>query len=296
MEEVMLSRAHPLQETGRESRLLAMTLAVSFVGHLVIFAVFVAGPIHLPSRTRLPHVVNVSLVSMPSSAPAAGSSTQAAAKERKPTKRTPAPVSKPAAKKTAPVSPKETVSTAPRKWKPKTSLKKKTFKPARVVQSAIKRIEKTAEASKPDPLASAFERLRDQVAVSEKESKETPAAGQGASMPGVKGDGAVGRAGSGGVLTSEILLYQQALSYHIRNNWVFSEELAGNRSDLEVRLMIKIAAGGEIKDVWFEKRSGNRYLDESAYKAVMKSNPLPALPKGYQLYHIGLIFTPSGLQ
>ena len=72
--------------------------------------------------------------------------------------------------------------------------------------------------------------------------------------------------------------------------------LAGKLSDLETRIMIKIMANGEIKDVWFEKRSGNQYLDESAYKAIVKSNPLPPLPKGYQFYQVGLIFTPTGLQ
>jgi colicin import membrane protein len=61
-------------------------------------------------------------------------------------------------------------------------------------------------------------------------------------------------------------------------------------------LKIKILANGEIKEIRFEKRSGNRYLDESAYKALMKTNPLPPLPKGFKLYEVGLIFTPKGLK
>ena len=72
--------------------------------------------------------------------------------------------------------------------------------------------------------------------------------------------------------------------------------MADQRTDVEARLMIKIMANGEIRDIWFEKRSGNRYLDDSAYKAVMKSSPLPALPRGYQFYTVLLGFTPSGLQ
>ena len=85
-------------------------------------------------------------------------------------------------------------------------------------------------------------------------------------------------------------------SYHIKKNWVFSEQLAGKRTDLEVRLLIKILENGTIQDIWFEKRSGNGYLDESAYKAITKANPLPPLPKGIQLYNVLLGFTPSGLQ
>jgi len=295
MEEPMQPRAYPSHETSRESRLLALTMTASLIGHLVLFAVFVFGPVRMPRQSRLPRVVNVSLVSLLPSAPPGRLPGPPAIRKSVPADTPKTHAGKSPEKQTAPVSPKETVSIAREKWKPKTSLKKKTFKPAKVVQSAIKRIEKTAEDSKPDPLASAIGRLRDQVAASEKEKKDAAAVDSGEKKPGAEGDSAAGGAGDG-VLTSEILLYQQALSYHIRNNWVFSEELAGNRFDLEVRLMIKIAASGEIKDVWFEKKSGNRYLDESAYKAIMKSNPLPALPKGYQRYNVGLIFTPSGLQ
>ncbi len=55
---------------------------------------------------------------------------------------------------------------------------------------------------------------------------------------------------------------------------------------------------GKIKDIWFEKKSGNSYFDESAFKAVKKSDPLPKLPKEYfkPYYNLGLIFTPSGLK
>jgi colicin import membrane protein len=55
---------------------------------------------------------------------------------------------------------------------------------------------------------------------------------------------------------------------------------------------------GEVRDVWFEKKSGNAYFDDSAFKAVKKANPLPQLPKGYlrPFYNLGLIFTPSGLK
>ncbi|MEZ4549755.1 MAG: hypothetical protein R2874_04560 [Desulfobacterales bacterium] len=56
----------------------------------------------------------------------------------------------------------------------------------------------------------------------------------------------------------------------LKNNWVFSEKLAGETRGLESRLVIKVLPDGTITDVWFE-RSGNDYLDNSAYKTVMKS-------------------------
>ncbi len=306
METMLQVNAYGLQGSENERRLLAMTYTVSAIGHLLLFIILVFGPGQMPSRKYVPSVVNVNLVSLPSlrPGPAAEPAGLPPAKPAEPVTKPEKPVVKEAPKK-APVTPetaKKAVSLAPQKWKEKTSLKEKTFKPEKVVKSAIKRLEKTAEASKPDPLATALDRLREKVEKSEKADSATGVpggtagsrsknqAGQGA------GSGLSGGGGLPGVLTTAILLYQRDIHDRVRNNWVFSEELAGARSDLETRLMVKIMANGEIKDVWFEKRSGNRYLDDSAYKAVMKSNPLPPLPKGYKQYNVGFIFTPSGLQ
>jgi len=67
---------------------------------------------------------------------------------------------------------------------------------------------------------------------------------------------------------------------------------------MEAVLAIKILRNGEIEDIWFDKKSGNAYLDDSAYKALVKSNPLPPLPKDYMRpdYKIGLRFGPKGLK
>jgi len=95
---------------------------------------------------------------------------------------------------------------------------------------------------------------------------------------------------------SQIEIYQAEVSVRLKNNWVFSEKLAGDTKGLESRLVIKIMADGKITDVWFEKRSGNTYLDNSAYKTVMRSNPLPPLPEGFAYFHLVLGFTPTGLK
>ena len=50
----------------------------------------------------------------------------------------------------------------------------------------------------------------------------------------------------------------------------------------------------EIYDL--KKKSSNKYFDDSVFKAVKKSNPLPKLPKGYPFYKVALRFTPSGLR
>jgi colicin import membrane protein len=63
-------------------------------------------------------------------------------------------------------------------------------------------------------------------------------------------------------------------------------------------LGFKIKPNGEISDIWFDQRSGNTYLDESAYRAIVKSNPLPPLPKGLfgGDYTVGIRFGPKGIK
>ncbi len=103
-----------------------------------------------------------------------------------------------------------------------------------------------------------------------------------------------GRGGSSEQYT-RIQIYQAEVRQRLTKNWAFSEALAGSTRGLESRVVITIMPDGEIRDVWFEKRSGNDYLDESAYKTVMKSNPLPPLPDGVPQYSLMVGFTPGGL-
>lgn len=115
---------------------------------------------------------------------------------------------------------------------------------------------------------------------------------------GAAGSGEGGSQG-GGMSTeafTRLQIYQAEVRSVLRNNWVFSEQLAGDTRGLESRVVMTIRQDGEITDVWFEKRSGNDYLDESAYRTVMKSDPLPPLPDGMPQYHLMVGFTPGGLQ
>jgi len=91
-------------------------------------------------------------------------------------------------------------------------------------------------------------------------------------------------------------LYNLVIGSTIEQNWVFNDVLAGMDQNLEVRILIKILKSGEIRDIIYETKSGNRYLDESAKKAIKKANPLPQLPAGLHSYDVGLMFTPKGLK
>jgi TonB family protein len=44
---------------------------------------------------------------------------------------------------------------------------------------------------------------------------------------------------------------------------------------------MKIRRSGEISEVRIEKRSGNRYFDESVLKAIRKAGALPPLPEWF---------------
>jgi colicin import membrane protein len=184
---------------------------------------------------------------------------------------------------------------APKK-KVKRSLKKKTFKSSKVLKSAIDRIEKTVEQTRPAPLKEAFERLEQEVeereAVNHLEPEVTKdESGLSARLP----------AGSGVSIkkTLELInIYRVEIAYRVQKSWAFSGQLAGDAENLQASLVFKVMPNGEIKDIFFTDRSGNSYLDESAYKAIVKSNPVDPHPEGISkpYVNVGLRFTPEGVR
>ena len=287
---------------GQDSPSLVLPFGVSFIFHLVVIGALVFMP-QFGSKPRFrPGVVNVSLVSLPSSGsdtagPAAASVVKPVPVEKeppqKPAVKIPEPKPVPAVQK-----PPEAVSLAPKQIKSKKSLKKETFDRTKMIDSAIERIEKKVEKTETDSVASAIEQLKHKVAASESQA-QTGAAASASGTAGAGNAGPLGGAGAGGARVQEsILIYQAEIQYQIQKNWAFSQQLAGDNTQLEAVLAIKILRNGEIEDIWFDKKSSNAYLDDSAYKAIVKSNPLPPLPDDYMrpFYEIGLRFGPKGLK
>lgn len=93
-------------------------------------------------------------------------------------------------------------------------------------------------------------------------------------------------------------IYRVEIAYKVQQNWASPDQLADGRSDLQTLLVFKVMANGEIKDIYFTDRSGNDQFDESAYQAVMKSNPVDPHPKSVSepYVQLGLRFTPEGIQ
>ncbi|MFP4531668.1 MAG: energy transducer TonB [Desulfobacterales bacterium] len=165
----------------------------------------------------------------------------------------------------------------------KTSMKNKTVQTAAMHRSAVEKLKEQSEKSRPNPLKDRINALKSEVGDTDRKLTDRLAAKTG------------GGRGSGRDM-DQIEVFQAEVAVQLKNNWVFSEKMAGQTQGLESRLVMKILPDGSITEVWFEKRSGNSYLDESAYRTVMKSDPLPPLPDGYPYYHLMVGFTPSGLK
>ena len=283
---VAIPREDLLNGMGNDSRRVAIAVTASLVCHLLFFSVVLYMQSHSVHRRPVDSFIRVDLVSLPERrAPAKASE--------------PAPV---AAKKVPSPSPKkETVSTQPRrkssdvpaKPKKKVSLKKKTFKPENVKKRALEKMEEKVDTTTTERIAAAIDRLKTKVAeeVREQPKPETKAPVQTGSIAGGGHD-------AGGRRAELIDIYRVEVAFQIQKNWAFPDQFAEDRSDLQTLLVFKIMPNGEIKDLFFTDRSGNRHFDESAYRAVMKSNPVAPHPKGLSEPYVqmGLRFTPEGVK
>jgi len=179
----------------------------------------------------------------------------------------------------------------------KKSLKKKTFNPDKVIASAVKQIEEKNDTDRPDSVQQRIEQMKSQIGSRPDTGRVDDNSGKTASTSGSStGSGGYASGGIAGGSFTQMQIYQAEVAVRMKQNWAFSPELAGNTQGMESRVVIKILGNGQITDVWYEKKSGNSYLDESAYRTIMKSNPLPPLPDGESYYHLVLGFTPSGLK
>ncbi len=332
-----ISYPYPEMGDGKESsdQLLHAVLVV-FIGHLIIIAALIFMPPLSFKKSYTPTIVSVRMVSLgdlrpegssgkkavveapasPAQAKAPPAETAEIARVAEPEVKVPPvpekkvavekkPVATPIPEERQPevsLAPKETPKEKPKEQpKAKTSLKKETFQPSRVVRSAIEQLEKETEDSRAKSVSDAIARLEKEVAnTSPRGGSGGKSQAGGGGGDGGTGSGARGRgpgSGGGGGAGSAKEVYDGLIAYHIQKNWAFSEQLARGQSNLETLVGIKILPNGEIQDIWIDKKSGNQYLDESAIRAIQKSNPLPPLPReiGLYFYEVRFRFTPEGM-
>jgi colicin import membrane protein len=267
--------------------------AVSIAVHLVLLVALVWTPTFWESdQGYLPNVVDVQMVDL-SDVGKGPESKEVAPKEQAP------PVEE--KKEESPEAPvleseskvKPEVSVAKPKKSTKKALKYKTFKSEKVVQNALKRVEKKLDSQTPKPLEDTIKRIREDVA----KKGRPPGSGDSAAKSGKVGKS--GAFGHGTRKEGELIdLYRLEIAYEINKNWAFAEQLSGGGKKLMASLAFKVMPDGTITDIFFTDRSGNQYLDDSAYRAIKKSSPVKPHPEKLSRAYVemGLRFTPEGVR
>ena len=266
-----------LESINTTDQKLYTAVVLSFLGHLLFFFLFIFLPKITPESKMPLRVINVQLVSPSAVMPTPASTPQ----QKAPASEAPPAAAPKAATPKADVSaapkPKEAVSLASKEneIETKQSMKKRTYKRERLLENAIKSVEKRVEESKTTPEQQALDQAESEAAV-----------------------GAKALSGEGKPTSDIQRIYYAEVVYNIQRNWAFSEQLAGSEKNLYNEVVIKIQRSGTIEDIWFDRRSGNRYFDDSTYKAILKSSPLPPIPNGISgsSLTLGLRFIPEGLK
>jgi colicin import membrane protein len=271
-----------------------MRVWVVMTGLSVLFHVlFFSGVIFLPQlrgqKQYIPSSVEVDLVSLPKAASQAPPAPRQVgpppkpAKDAEPVKPEPKPAEPPPPPPPEPeVVPEKPVPVEPSKLEVKKSQKKRAVDASKAIEGAIARMEKEAVDSRPQSVLQAIDKLRTEV------ESEGGVVLRGGSATGGQSE-----------KTLDLLdIYNAEIWHRIQRNWAFSEEMVRGRTDLEATIIVKIMRQGEIRDMWFESRSGNAYFDDTVFKAVKKSDPLPPLPESYRgpFYEVGFRFNLSELQ
>jgi TonB family protein len=283
------------------TRSLASSLAISLGMHVLVIAAVIYVPMDFSKPRLPPGAISVNLVSLPGPGPAPGPPAGDGAPPAETVKPVEAP--KPAPEKPAvsvappkpvPEAPKPEVSLAP-KVKEKKSLKEATKDSQKMIERAIERIEKKVSEPDTSSVTAAIERLKKKFGQAETGSGRPglpgPTAGQG-------GGGPAGGGGGGPGAIGPIDIYRAAVASQVERNWAFSPQLAGGDKNLKVGLVFRVLPNGEITDIRYTERSNNSYLDDSAYKAIVKSNPVaphpPTIKEPYVV--MAIRFTPEGVR
>lgn len=147
------------------------------------------------------------------------------------------------------------------------------------VEEAIERIRSAKEAQQ---ISSAIEGIRHRVTIGSSGAMESNGGASGASS---------------GIMSIKHKLYYNLIWQRIRSVWVLPEEVLRGKKNLETIIAIRISKNGQIEDLYFEKKSGNSYLDESCLRALKKASPFPPLPPGIEgdKLDLGVRFTPADL-
>jgi colicin import membrane protein len=273
---------------------------ISLGVHLVLFGVVIfSSGWFASSPSYIPSVIDVQMVDLSQINAAKGTTSDktaepATAKEAPKEIETPKETEAPVSVSREQPEKKPEVSVAPVRKTSKSALKYKTFKSEKVLKNALQRVEKKVDSQPPKPLEDTIKRLRDKVA------KEGKPGSTGTQVPetGQTGTG-MGFGGRGGQKEIELIdLYRLEIGYAVQKNWAFADQLAGGGKQMVASIVFKVMPDGKIVDIFFTDHSGNAYLDDSAYRAIVKTSPVKPFPAGLNrdFIVVGLRFTPKGVR
>jgi len=97
-------------------------------------------------------------------------------------------------------------------------------------------------------------------------------------------------------LNMQMKVYYAVIWSMIKEKWALPESILNN-TNLETIIEAKILRDGTVTSLTFEKKSGNRYFDESALKAIKKVGTFPPLPEwlNKEYIELGIRFRSSEL-
>lgn len=292
-----MTRTEHRFEILQEGRLFKWALITSLAAHLLLLGGAILSPHWRSESPYFPSVIDVRMVDIneiPEAGGAKAKSEKAAVSTKKPEPETAAKVNeeKPAKAATKEAA-KAEISIAKKEPKAKVAMKYKTFKTKRVIRKALEKIEKRVDAAPPAPLAETIKRLREKV------EQEEGKGGSGVDVPADAKGARTGVFARGSKQEAELIdIYRTEIAYEINKNWAYAEQLGGGGKNLVVSIVIKVLPNGDITDIFFVDRSGNEYLDDSAYKAIVKSSPVRPHPPGLNMpsVELGLRFGPEGVR
>lgn len=231
-----------LNSAGRGNGLsLNRMIGLSLFIHAIALSLLIFSPSLPAPKWTFGPVYSVQLVNVQDLSPKGGASTALSREVR-----TPAPAPRPIVLK----RPVDTIKAVP-------------IRPVEVQKTQSAHLEKAMEAVRKKVQASG------QAAAP---SAAAPSAAAGArSVPSSAAPG-------GAEMDQRMASYYAAVWAKIKGQWSLPKDIL-SKDSLEAVIQARILRNGAVSDVSFEKKSGNRFFDDSAMKAVRKASPLPPLPE-----------------
>ncbi len=270
---------------------------------------FIVGAIYLPGlfdkKPKFADIYTVSLINIAEPAPPKGSAPPSEPQREpdiQPSKTVPvkakkiAPIAEPVESQKA--TPQKAISIKPLKRKKVKKIKKPLEEPkdTRAQDNARKKRQQLAEALRDEQIAKNNAKLAQEALERERNLIKNPASVAPPTRPSSNqqtgGQKTIG--GSSNLIEAR---YHAAIFGRLQQFWSLPEYMQKD-PDLTAVVVITISKNGEIADMFFENKSGDRVFDQFVTRTIETANPLPPIPEAMkkQRHEIGLVFKPEGIR